>query len=107
MNIMGVGGLELLVILVVAMLVLGPARLASTARTLGRLTREMRRGAEDLPAFLEELAGDGQGSSDDDEESPEPSGSQPRRRRRPRQTRDQDSDDPRDPSPGDSSPGGE
>jgi Sec-independent protein translocase protein TatA len=99
MNIMGVGGLELLVILVVAMLVLGPARLASTARVLGRLTRELRRGAEDLPRLLEELAGEEQSPSDDEEESSEPSGSQPRRRRRPRQTRDQDSDGP--------SPGGE
>ena len=98
MNIMGVGGLELLVILVVAMLVLGPARLASTARTLGRLTRELRRGTEDLPGLLEELVGEGQSPSDDNVDEPEPSGSQPRRPRRPRQT--QDGDGAHDHSPG-------
>jgi Sec-independent protein translocase protein TatA len=85
MNFMGVGGLELLVILVLAMLVLGPGRLASTARTLGRLTRELRRGAEDLPGFLEELSADGASNSGAprvEEQNTEPAGSQPRNAQR-------------------------
>jgi Sec-independent protein translocase protein TatA len=58
MNIGGVGGLELLVILVLALLVLGPARLASSARTLGKLAREVRRGTEGIPNLLEEIQGE-------------------------------------------------
>ena len=68
MNVGGVGGLELLVILVVALLVLGPTRLASTARTLGRLSRELRKGTAGITNMLEELAG---GTATDDEDDPE------------------------------------
>ena len=58
MNVMGVGSLELLVILIVALLVLGPTRLASSARTVGRLARDLRKGTESLPNLLEELQGE-------------------------------------------------
>ena len=89
MNFGGVGGLELLVIMVVAMLVLGPSRLASTARTLGKVSRELRKGTEVIPNFLEEIQG---ASERDEEDAPEedapteaaapPPGAQPRRRAR-------------------------
>ena len=39
----GIGGLELLVILVVALLVLGPKKLPELARTLGKAMGEFRR----------------------------------------------------------------
>jgi len=96
MNFMGVGGLELLVILVLAMLVLGPRRLASTAQTLGKLTRELRRGAEDLPGFLEELSAGGESNPDApavEEQNSEPAGSQPRKAQRHRLNPVQKDDD--------------
>ena len=41
--------------MVLALLVLGPTRLASSARTLGKLTRELRKGTEAVPNLVEEL----------------------------------------------------
>jgi len=41
-NIFGIGGNELLVILVLAGIVLGPERLARVARTLGKLVRDVK-----------------------------------------------------------------
>ena len=43
MNFMGMGLLEIGVVLVVAFLVLGPSRTIDTARTAGRLMRDLRR----------------------------------------------------------------
>ena len=87
MNFGGVGGLELLVIMVVAMLVLGPSRLASTARTLGKVSRELRKGTEVIPNFLEEIQGAQERDEDDAPEEDDaaaapPPGAQPRRRAR-------------------------
>ena len=42
MDIFGIGGNELLVILLLAGIVLGPERLARVARTLGKLVRDVR-----------------------------------------------------------------
>ena len=42
MGFIGVGPLEIAVILVIALLVLGPQRLPETARALGRGMRELR-----------------------------------------------------------------
>ena len=102
MNFGGVGGLELLVILVVAMLVLGPTRLASTARTLGRLSRELRKGTEAIPNLVDELLGETGLQGEDEPEEAEalpPPDTQPRRRR-PR-VRAEPSPDPQDdPEPG-------
>ena len=86
MNFGGVGGLELLVIMVVAMLVLGPSRMASTARTLGKVSRELRKGAEVIPNFLEEIQGAPEREEDDapeeDDAAAPPPGAQPRQRAR-------------------------
>ena len=87
MNFGGVGGLELLVIMVVAMLVLGPSRLASTARTLGKVSRELRKGTEVIPNFLEEIQGASERDEDDAPEEDDaaaapPPGAQPRQRAR-------------------------
>lgn len=43
MNLMGMGIMEIGVVLVVAFLVLGPSRTIDTARTAGRLMRDLRR----------------------------------------------------------------
>ena len=80
----GVGGLELLVILVVALLVLGPTRLASSARTLGKLTRELRKGTEAIPNLIDELLGETGLEGEDKPEEAEalpPPATQPRRRK--------------------------
>ena len=43
MNFMGMGIMEIGVVMVVAFLVLGPSRAIDTARTAGRLMRDLRR----------------------------------------------------------------
>jgi Tat protein translocase TatB subunit len=48
----GIGMTELLVVLVVALLVLGPRRLPEVARSLGRGMAEFRRASNDLRATL-------------------------------------------------------
>ena len=86
MNIMGVGGLELLVVLIVALLVLGPTRVAEYGRTLGKLIGELRRASEGVPAVFENLL-DERKAETEEEEAEEaapgpPEGSQPQPRRR-------------------------
>ena len=48
MNVFGIGGLELLVILLVAFVALGPGKTVEVARTLGRMAREARRTFTDI-----------------------------------------------------------
>ena len=43
MNLFGIGNMELLLVLVVALLVLGPGRMVDTARTLGKFWAEAQR----------------------------------------------------------------
>ena len=85
MNILGVGSLELLVILVVAMLVLGPTRIVEYGRSLGRISRELRRMSRGIPLTLEQLLEGREEQVDPSQDSPEtshrlPEGSQPRPR---------------------------
>ena len=85
MNILGVGSLELLVILVVAMLVLGPTRIVEYGRSLGRISRELRRMSRGIPLTLEQLLEGREEQVDPSQDSPEtshrlPEGSEPRPR---------------------------
>ncbi len=48
MNVFGIGGLELLVILLVAFVALGPGKTIDTARTIGRVVREARSTFNDI-----------------------------------------------------------
>ena len=48
MNVFGIGGLELLVILLVAFVALGPGKTVEVARTIGRMAREARRTFADI-----------------------------------------------------------
>ena len=88
MNIMGVGGLELLVVLIVALLVLGPTRLAEYGRTLGKLIGELRRASEGIPAVFENLLDERKSQTEEEEEAADepppgpPEGSLPQPRRR-------------------------
>ena len=52
MNFFGIGTLELVFILVVALLVLGPIKMVDTARTLGKYLRELQRAASEVPKLL-------------------------------------------------------
>lgn len=55
---LGISMTELLVILLLALLVLGPRRLPDIARGLGRGLRELRRASDELRASLELTEGD-------------------------------------------------
>ena len=48
MNVFGIGTLELLVILLVAFIALGPGKTVEVARTIGKMAREARRTFTDI-----------------------------------------------------------
>ena len=52
MDFLGIGSLEVLAILLVAFLVLGPSRMAEVARSLGNFIRDVRRTTGEIPAML-------------------------------------------------------
>ncbi len=52
MNILGMGSIELVVILLVGFIILGPRRMVDAARLFGKATREIRRITEDLPDMV-------------------------------------------------------
>ena len=52
MDFLGIGSLEVLAILLVAFLVLGPTRMAEVARSLGNFIRDVRRTTGEIPAML-------------------------------------------------------
>jgi Sec-independent protein translocase protein TatA len=51
-NFLGMGSIEIVVVLLVAFIVLGPKRMTEAARMLGKATREVRRMAESLPEMM-------------------------------------------------------
>ena len=55
MSVMGIGPIELVVVLVIAYLVLGPERMTSTVRSLGKVVRDLREQTSGLPKTLDEL----------------------------------------------------
>ena len=58
MNILGMGTLEILVVLLLAFILLGPSRMVDAARLLGKASREIRRMSEELPRLtLDEAEG--------------------------------------------------
>ncbi len=68
----GIGMTELLVILGVALLVVGPKRLPELARSLGRAMGEFRRASTDLRHQLQEAADDVRREPEPEKESGEP-----------------------------------
>ncbi len=54
MNFLGIGGLELVLIGIVAFLVLGPRRLSEGARTAAKMLRELRRQRDELTGMVRE-----------------------------------------------------
>ena len=54
MNLFGVGSLEIIIILLVAFLVLGPTQLLSMARGLGKVVGELRNAMGQFTRMIEE-----------------------------------------------------
>ena len=54
MTFLGMGPLEVMIILVVAFIVLGPQRMMDAAKLLGKATREVRRMGQGLTEVLDE-----------------------------------------------------
>ena len=54
MNLFGVGSIEIIIILLVAFLVLGPTQLLSMAKGLGKVMRELRNATGQFTRMLEE-----------------------------------------------------
>ena len=54
MNIFGIGMLEILIILIVALIILGPAKTVHMAKNAGRMMGEVRRAFTDLSRAVEE-----------------------------------------------------
>ena len=54
MNFLGIGGLELVLIGIVAFLVLGPKRLSEGARTAAKMLSELRRQRDELTGMVRE-----------------------------------------------------
>ena len=54
MNFLGIGGLELIVVFIIALLVVGPVRLVEGVRTARKYMTELRRQREELTQMVEE-----------------------------------------------------
>ena len=97
---MGIGPLELLVVLVIAFLVLGPDRMSSTARSLGKIVRDLRQQASGLPRSLDEFLDQPEDTSTPTAEEPEAPAEEPKARSpgvpRPRRRRTTDAEVPDD-----------
>ena len=52
MNILGMGTMEILLVLLIAFIVLGPQKMVDVARMLGKASRELRRMSADLPRLV-------------------------------------------------------
>ena len=52
MDIFGIGPLELVFVLVVALLVLGPGKMVDVAKNLGKVVRELQRATAELPKLV-------------------------------------------------------
>lgn len=66
MNIFGIGLIELVVIMAIALIVLGPAKTMGMAKDAGKMLGEMRRSLGDLSKTINEEAAQ-MGTGDDDE----------------------------------------
>lgn len=53
MNFFGVGIFEMLFVMLVALLVLGPSRMVEVSRTLGRYLRELQRATSEIPRLID------------------------------------------------------
>ena len=84
MDFLGIGSLEVLAILVVAFMVLGPTRMVEVARSLGNFIRDVKRTTGDIPAMLamEEEEAAKRSSEEERARSTPQTGARPAERRR-------------------------
>jgi Sec-independent protein translocase protein TatA len=54
MNFLDIGGMEIVVLLLVALLILGPGRIVEIGRTLGRFSRRVSRTGKDFARMLQD-----------------------------------------------------
>ncbi|MDE2801251.1 MAG: hypothetical protein OXK21_00025 [Chloroflexota bacterium] len=80
MNVMGVGPMELFVVLLVAFLVLGPERMVTSARDVAKVVAELRQTFSSIPRTLDDLLEDPE-QTGPDEPAESPGVARPRRRR--------------------------
>lgn len=80
MNVMGVGPLELFVVLLVAFLVLGPERMVTSARDVAKVVTDLRQTFSNFPRTLDDLLEQPE-PSDSAESAEGPGVARPRRRR--------------------------
>ena len=81
MDFLGVGVLEILVILVIALVVLGPAKTVNMARDAGKMLGEVRRAMGDLSRAVEEEEGELERATDRSGEGELDGGNPPEERR--------------------------
>ena len=67
MNLFGIGSLEILIILLVAFLVLGPTRIMDMARGMGKIVGEMRNVTSQMTRIMEEEDKEGPAGPKDSE----------------------------------------
>lgn len=77
-NVMGVGPMELFVVLLVAFLVLGPERMVSSARDVAKVVADLRQTFSSIPRTLDDLLEEPEQPSEDES----PGVARPRRSRR-------------------------
>lgn len=70
MNILGMGTLEILVILLLAFIFLGPSRMIDAARILGKASRELRRMADEFSSMHLPVEENRTGSARPDPDTP-------------------------------------
>jgi Tat protein translocase TatB subunit len=61
-NFLGMGTLEIIIVLLVAFIFLGPERMVDAARMLGKMTREVRRMTADVRSEMRDLVKEGEDS---------------------------------------------
>ena len=77
MNLMGVGPMELFVVLLVAFLVLGPERMVTSARDVAKVVADLRQTFASIPRTLDDLLEEPDAGEGDES----PGVARPRRRR--------------------------
>ena len=80
MNLMGVGPMELFVVLLVAFLVLGPERMVTSARDVAKVVADLRQTFANIPRSLDDLLEEPE-PSDEDAQNESPGVARPRRGR--------------------------
>ena len=91
MSIMGIGPIELVVVLVIAYLVLGPERMTTTIRSLVKLVRDLKQQTSAFPKTMDELL-EPMLDNDDETGKQSPGVARPRRIHSSQVTGNEDSD---------------